>query len=1063
MTELLLVPAGAGAGKTHRIKTTLTQWVSSGVVRPDRILAVTFTDAAASEMRQRIRASLLDAGMIDGALAVEQAYVSTIHALGLRLLQEHAFAAGSSPLPRLLSDEERDLLLRLEIARCEPLTRIGSSLALHGYTYDYLTELSAEGVYRDQVFSTINLLRNLGDRGGAPELAELAVAAIRDRYGPTAPDPAALGDRLHAAVTALLESFPNSLADTVSGKSPREDFRKDHQSLRAAGRDRYALDRDWRLWKNLRSLRCSKRGSPTPPGYDALAAEVMAAADALVTHPGPLSHACDHVTDLIGGCQQILKGYEARKRELGIIDYTDMIAGAERLLREDAGVLGAMLGEIDCVIVDEFQDTNPIQFAFLWRLAAAAPRTVLVGDVKQAIMGFQGADARLMQALVEANPASVSPLTSNWRSDPRIMAFVNAIGPSLFPDGYIPLKPERDVTGQTALETLIIEKGRGGRSPVKPEHHMAARLFNLLGDGASTITDRDSGAVRQIEPRDIAILCPTHAMARRYAAALRGLGLPVRVTEDGWHASPVVMAARYALALADDPADRHAALCYSVLGPPRIPLQDAVVALADGKLLEADHLKPLRELSAAARCASLPHLLQEVVEAAGLLDWAELQNDPHQSRASLLRLQAEALEFMDAHRDMKAAAGFYGHGVPVFLGWLQARLGDRDFDRQPDPGSGTAAGIEIVTWHASKGREWPVVAVAGLDAGFTPRAPSFSTDFPGFDDLDRLLDTASLRFCPAFAADEVQQRFLDDLIPEAANTARRLLYVALTRPRDRLIVEWPAADVAKLAAGDASIDTYARLLADEAGVSASGAGLSVGGQHFPARTMHCPDLMPPEFDVKRPSMQRGYRYGRQAILPMPMRDAGAPWLIMPSSLEAGPALEGAGIVTVDLGTPFRVTDGLFGEVTERGIALHQGLRVLMQRPQARARLQAHTGLDDVTLDHLQFQADALSAHLRSLGYDRIWSEVPLVDVDEDGSTTSAIIDCLAEGLEGIAIIDHKSDPVTDPQARFGTYWPQLAAYAQVARRVWPKKPIRHLGIHWMTRGCITTINNWGNR
>ena len=83
---LIIVPAGAGSGKTYRIKTTLTQWVRDETVRPERILAVTFTEAAASELRERIRASLLDQGMVEEALAVERAYVSTIHWLGLRIL-----------------------------------------------------------------------------------------------------------------------------------------------------------------------------------------------------------------------------------------------------------------------------------------------------------------------------------------------------------------------------------------------------------------------------------------------------------------------------------------------------------------------------------------------------------------------------------------------------------------------------------------------------------------------------------------------------------------------------------------------------------------------------------------------------------------------------------------------------------------------------------------------------------------------------------------------------------------------------------------------------------------
>lgn len=110
-TDLVIVPAGAGAGKTHRIKTQRSEWIAAGVVRPERILAVTFTEAAASELRERIRSGLLAEGLVSEALAVERAYVSTIHGLGLRLLTEHALAAGGSPQPRHLGDAERGLLM----------------------------------------------------------------------------------------------------------------------------------------------------------------------------------------------------------------------------------------------------------------------------------------------------------------------------------------------------------------------------------------------------------------------------------------------------------------------------------------------------------------------------------------------------------------------------------------------------------------------------------------------------------------------------------------------------------------------------------------------------------------------------------------------------------------------------------------------------------------------------------------------------------------------------------------------------------------------------------------
>ena len=121
---LVIVPAGAGAGKTHRIKAQLSDWVKRKIVRPERILAVTFTEAAAGELRERIRAGLLADGLVAEAMAVERAYVSTIHGLGLRLLTEHALAAGASLQPRHLGDAERELLIRQALAHAKSLDPI---------------------------------------------------------------------------------------------------------------------------------------------------------------------------------------------------------------------------------------------------------------------------------------------------------------------------------------------------------------------------------------------------------------------------------------------------------------------------------------------------------------------------------------------------------------------------------------------------------------------------------------------------------------------------------------------------------------------------------------------------------------------------------------------------------------------------------------------------------------------------------------------------------------------------------------------------------------------------
>lgn len=1037
MTQLSLKPAGAGAGKTHDIQKTLGEWVENGEVAPGRILAVTFTKAAAAEMRDRVRGELMARGRLEDALDIDRAYLGTISALGQRLLTEHAFAAGRSPESRLLSEPERDLLIRLEMSRCAALEPLMADLGRFGYKWDFLTQSSAEDGFRADVLRTVDLIRSLGARGQAPEILAPALAALADGYGEVAPDGAALTAALHSAVRALLDAFPDSLAPLFANtKSVRDAFAKDHQSLRKAARPG-VLDKDWALWQRLRKLRISNSRSKTPEGYDALAQAVIDAADTLPRHPGPLADAGAHLSALVTGAQEVLAAYEEAKRRAGLIDYADMIAEAEGLLRTRPEILHAVLGEIDCVVIDEFQDTNPVQFALLWRLARGAKRALIVGDTKQSIMGFQGADPRLSEALQAAHPEAVSPLDCNWRSEVRIMDMVNALGPRLF-DHYDPLTPQRAATGEVALEVLNLP---GGRKDTTAEC-IANRVAEIL-DAAPQVHDRAKGVMRPARPSDIAVLTYTHAKASATAAALEAHGLPVRIQQGGWLTAPAMRAARAALGFAADPDDLNAALTWLTLGPPRVPLEDALRSAVDGVSGTHVSLAPLRALTDGIATRPVAETLAEVLRAGGLREWAAGLAHPAQALADLSRLEAEAQEFDCMAQDLRAAAGFHGAGVQVFLGWIASQSA-KDWDRHPDPDGWSSTGIEVCTWHAAKGREWPITVVAGLDKTIAERPGTLRAEFDGFDDLDNVLDHAGLGYLPGFAAPESQAPFTEARRPEDERDAARKLYVALTRARDRLILVMPRERSKPRETAERMVD----LLRDRAGFDTSEDTLTVAGQAFAARVAEGMPEEPAAPEASAPETPP--RFGTARSLSEAPRTS---WRRSPSTMMTAEVTSSVPLKTLHLAGG--VAETRTGSATERGTAWHLAFRVLAQRPDLAPRIAAATGLSDAAIAQIGAQAQALTTWLAEQGYDHLHFELPLQEIAADGSETNAIVDCLAEGPKGLLIVDHKSGPCPDPAVRFAGYQPQLAAYAGMVRRNWPDKPVTGTAILWMSEGTLS--------
>jgi ATP-dependent exoDNAse (exonuclease V) beta subunit len=1045
LPHLTLIPAGAGSGKTYRIKEQLADWVERGLVAPHRIAAVTFTESAAGELRERIRATLMERGRVEDALRLDQSFITTIHGFGNRLLVEYAFEAGQCPSPRLLTEDEEQLLLRKAIARIERIEPLSRRLSIFGYRYDFASGTNDVEQFRGRILEVIQMLRIIGgDEGRETRLAH-CLETIMGTYGPV-DDGEALTAALRRSAQALLDRYPDCMVDCVNSVSAKNAVENDFRSLQRAGRTN-DLNEDWGLWKRLQKLKVFQNDNQLPADYQAMAHEVMACAEELYRHPGPLKDALQHGEVLLASAWDALADYARRKREKGIIDYTDMIDGA-RLLLEQPEVLDHLAGRFDCLVIDEFQDTNPLQFSFLWKLHQAGVPALIVGDLKQSIMGFQSADPRLMGSLLKQHPEHCTPLDSNWRSQPRLMEVVNALGTELFGRDYGPLAPRAPYESCLhPLEAISLE-GPGINHTLRAQH-VAARIEAILADETTTVYDRHLKRHRPIRGEDIAILGLTHMRLKCYADALRELGIRARLAQDGWFMSREVQLAYHGLSFVADPQDKHAALYLSVTELGEDDLTSAVRILLEGADFSLPLLERLKDLSQRQGDRTVDELVAEILDAMSLFDHASVWPEAGQVRANLLRLIGEARAFVAADREALAGGGFYGSGLKTFLAWLGSQLEGKDGDRQPDARVHDEEAVQLMTWHAAKGREWPVVVVTTLDRDVSARLPSLDIQYMDFSDLDRILENVRLQFSPLFAAGETNDQFIEPLHEKARTEGLNLLYVALTRAREQLILEWPNH------LHRSSRYTYWHLLQDAADVHLNGNKLSIGGATFPCRVFTADREAPDAFATPTATVLPDLpRLGRRALQSCALPERPTPIFLTPSRLHGLEEGKAPTLRSITYGSTLDLT---LPSGAGRGLLIHRAIELLGQKvePGKAGSLLGPNLTDEDWLKIQKMVEDfmgSLQDHFQPVSLH--W-EVPVTSMYRNGCVVGGTIDLLMETKQGFWIVDHKSDEPQDLEERFNHYFPQLECYA---RALSEGLGLRVLGvaINW---ACIATLTH----
>ena len=840
-----LVEAGAGSGKTAVMAGRIAMLLAGGVA-PKHIAAVTFTEFAASELLIRVRAFVgaLTAGEIPTELrvalpdglsdkqrrnlaaadaALDEMTCSTIHGFCQRLITPYPVEADIDPGAAVMDRDQADLAFA-------ELIDAWLREELAGEAGGLLAEL----VLHDPN-ATLGLIRTVLDhlrrhRAFAPyERQDLEQCATAFREAAEAFNNFLSGEDAEEPETVTIAARFRELIDEI-GNSPATKTpawligvlaapRCTELFTQSGGFRKYQKKTKWRAAAKrvgLAQADGDRLNDEASAHYALCRATWTALQGAVATHV---------LADLVPLVQSVMARFREHKRAAALLDFDDLIFAARDLLRDHDNVRQALAARFSHVLVDEFQDTDPLQTEIFWRLCGEPPKDgdtddwpaftlrpgalFLVGDPKQAIYRFRGADiaayVRAREAFRAQAADGVLSIATNFRSCPPIMAYVNERFEA-------PLSEEKGQPGFQALDPFVPKRAEGpsvaaldievadenGKATAAQQRDgeaeavadMCARLI-----GSESIRDFENGGQRPCRAGDIALLAPTGSELWRYEEALEQRSIPVATQAGkGLYRRQEIQDLIAVTRVLADPRDRlalGALLRGPLVGLTEEELLDIVWALprdddAPDKLprldlgvapdaIAHDHARDIIEKLQSLRRqvnATTPHAL--LSQAIDVLRVRPILLQRHGGRAE------RALANVDLYLGFSRA--YAVRGLRAFAEALMAAWSDeaRAVEGRPDA---QEEAVALYTMHAAKGLEWPIVAP--INTMTLAKAPDSA-----------LTDRASARFyCPVFGVAPTGHEMAHN--EEKAELGRervRLWYVASTRARELLVL--PRLDVA---------------------------------------------------------------------------------------------------------------------------------------------------------------------------------------------------------------------------------------------------------------------------
>jgi ATP-dependent helicase/nuclease subunit A len=1034
----LFIEAGAGTGKTTALVDRVVALVAAGGATLREIAAITFTEAAAAELRDRIRARLerAAAGDVDwvddgtararcrDALAdIDDAALTTLHGFAQRLLSEHPLEAGLPPVFEVLDDIRARV--RFEQRWGELVERLFDDDALE----DVLLTGLILGLRFDHLRAAARLLHDNHDRVGPAD--------------PIAPIPPLDVQPVVDALDALVAMRPECRADDDGLAAHLDDVVRPFRDRLALAADRLDV---LEVLAQAPKLTCNRgrKQSWRIPKDDVLAACARAEArlDAVLAaqRNAVLSALVHHVVEFVRA--------DARARaDDGTLEFHDLLVLARDLLRDRPAVRASAAQRWRRIFLDEFQDTDPLQIELAVLLTSADPARsardwrdgaiergglAVVGDPQQSIYRFRRADLRVYDTVRRSLDLDAATLVENFRSVPDIIESVNAVFAALFEDpepgvqaSHVALHAHRAPLPDWASSVSVFgDEAEAQVAVIRDDEarDVASILQQVKREGWPVGTD--DGATRPAAYSDIAILIPSRTVRPGIEDALERAGIPVRVESQSLvFATAEIRDLVSILSAIDDPTDAIAVV--AALRSPAFGCTDAELAehaLAGGRWdyrvaahgapagLTDDHpvtegLRALHDLWDQRWWRSVSQTVEAVVRQRSLLELAVARRRP---RDHWRRIRY----FLDQARAWDDAGASTLRG---FVEWAREQAEERARVSEsiaPEPDDDA---VRILTVHGAKGLEFPIVVLAGLST----LPPVFNPPVV-WDDAGR----AEYRVGTKGARAETTG-YEDALDAEGRHDKAerlRLLYVAMTRARDHLVV---------------SLHRKARARCHAASVADA---LEATRPH--RIDPDEPEAAPPRARAEPPPAEPAAFRHWEAERIRSLATAARPLSVAATTLAA--TIDGTAASEEDPGLAKQPP----GDLTPRwrrgragtavGRAVHAVLQTIDLRTgadvAATARAQAFAeGVADRADEVVMLAESAMRAPVVRDAVDgghRWWREVP-VAAEIDGIVLEGFVDLLNEHDDGLVVVDYKTDHIAedDLEAALDKYGVQGAAYA----------------------------------